>query len=140
MALYIPILIIVISNVFYHISAKSTPSDINAFASLTITYAVAALCSLVLFFITAKNTNIIAEYKHLNWSCFILGIVIVGLEVGFILMYKAGWNISVGQFVASTILAIILIFVGVILYKEVFTVKKVAGIIICLFGMWLINF
>ena len=63
----------------------------------------------------------------------------VGLEAGFILMYKAGWNISTAQIVQSVILAVVLIFVGCLLYKEIITVQKIVGILICLGGLYLIN-
>ena len=37
-----PIALVVGVNVFYHITTKSTPEGVNAFASLTITYLVGA--------------------------------------------------------------------------------------------------
>ena len=40
-----PILIVVGANTFYHICAKSTPENANAFASLAITYGVGAAFS-----------------------------------------------------------------------------------------------
>ena len=40
-----PILIVVGANTFYHICAKSTPENANAFASLAITYGVGAVLS-----------------------------------------------------------------------------------------------
>jgi len=46
------------------------------------------------------------------------GITIVGLEVGFIQMYRAGWNISIGSLVANIILAVVLIIVGLLIYKD----------------------
>ena len=40
-----PILIIVASNVLYNVVTKSTPQNVNVFASMTVTYAVgAAVC------------------------------------------------------------------------------------------------
>lgn len=139
MNLYIPIFIVVVSNTFYHISAKSTPEGINAFASLSVTYTVGALASLFLYFLTQKHANLIAEYQQLNWSSIILGLSVVGLEAGFLLMYRVGWAISTAQIVQSVILAIVLIFVGCILYKEIITVQKIVGILICLGGLYLIN-
>ena len=43
-----PIGLVVLSNVVYQICAKSIPSEINPFASLTITYVVAAIASAVI--------------------------------------------------------------------------------------------
>ena len=140
---YIPIIILVVANTVYHICSKSTSGDINAFASLFITYLIGAIVSLVLYFTTQKATNgslnLINEYKNLNWASIVLGFAIVGLEVGFILMYRCGWEVSTGQLVQAAILAIVLVFVGVLLYKEAITLTKIAGIAICLIGLYLIN-
>ena len=139
MNIYIPIIIVVLANTFYHVCTKSTPADINPFAALSITYLVGALTSLGMFFITQKSANLLAEYRHLNWTSFVLGIAIVGLEAGFIYMYKVGWNVSTGQLVASALLAIVLIFVGWLIYHEVITAEKLIGIVICLVGLYFIN-
>ncbi len=134
-----PIALIVISNVFYNICSKETPSAIDPFASLTVTYIIGALVSLVLYFTINKSGNLIQEYKSINWSSFVLGIAIVGLEAGSIYMYKAGWNVSSGHIFHGTILAICLIFIGALIYHETITVTKIAGILICMFGLFLIN-
>lgn len=134
-----PLGLAVLSNVFYQICAKSVPDKMNPFASLTITYVVGAIASLILFYALNKDGNIIREYQKTNWAPFVLGLVIVGLEVGFIYAYKAGWPVSVAQIVQAAILSVILIFVGYMLYKESITWNKIAGIIVCLAGLVLIN-
>jgi len=139
MNLYWPIALIVLSNVFYNVCSKSTPAEINPFASLTITYVIGALFSGVMYFALNKGGNLLQEYHHVNWSTFVLGLAIVGLEAGSIYMYKAGWNISTGQLVYSSILAIILIMVGYFFYHEAITGTKIAGILICMVGLFFIN-
>jgi len=139
MNLYWPIALIVLSNVFYHLCSKSTPTEINPFASLTITYMIGAVFSGVMYFILNKGGNLLREYHNVNWSAFVLGLAIVGLEAGSIYMYKAGWNISTGQLVYSSILAIILILVGHFFYQEAITGTKIAGILICMVGLFFIN-
>lgn len=137
----LPLILIIVSNTIYQICSKSIPSDMNAFASFTITYAVASLVSLLLYLIVShKNIHLIAEYQKTNWAPFLLGVVIVGLEVGFIYCYKAGWPVSTLAIVSSAILAIALIGVGYLLYKEAITWNKILGIIICLVGLGFINF
>ncbi len=139
MSLYLPIALIVVSNVFYHICSKSTPQNINPFAALTVTYAIGAAVSALLYFLTNPGVSIVSQYKQLNWSSFVLGIAIVGLEAGTIWMYKAGWDISVGQLVHSSILAVCLIAVGYFCYHETITLTKAVGILVCLVGLFLIN-
>ena len=134
-----PIALVVLSNVVYQICAKSVPSAINPFASLTVTYLIGAVASAVLFFVLGREPNLIKEYSKLNWAPFVLGVVIVGLEVGWIYAYQAGWQVSTGFIVQSAFLAIALLAVGFILFHEAVTWNKVVGVCICLAGLVFIN-
>ena len=134
-----PILIIVLSNVLYNVCTKSTPSEINAFATLSVTYLVAAAVSFAIFFITSKNKNILTEFSKTNWTTFVLGFVIIGLELGYILAFRNGWKMNTASVTANITLAVALIFVSMIFYKESITLKQVAGIVLCGGGLVLIN-
>ena len=134
-----PIALVVISNVFYHICAKSVPNELNPLAALSITYLIGAVVSGLLFFILNKGENLVKETAKMNWAPFVLGIVIVGLEVGNIYAYKAGWEISVEAIVQSSVLAIALLVVGAVCFNEAFTWNKALGVVICLIGLVFIN-
>lgn len=134
-----PIALVVLSNVVYQICAKSVPQGMNPFASLTITYLVGAAASGILFFVLGHEDSLIREYQKMNWAPVILGIVIVGLEAGWLYAYKAGWQVSTGFIVQSAFLAVVLIFVGYLLYHEALTWNKLAGVAICLVGLVFIN-
>ena len=134
-----PIGLVVLSNVLYQICAKSTPRDIDPLASLTVTYAVGAVASAILYHVMNKGGRLFSEYSHLNWSSFVLGIVIVGLEVGFIYAYKAGWQVSTASIVQSSILAVALLLVGYLLYHEALSASKVVGMLICMVGLYFVN-
>lgn len=134
-----PIGLVVISNVVYQICAKSVPQGINPLASLTITYLVGAVASAILYFILNRGGNLFQEYGKLNWAPIVMGIVIVGLEAGWIYAYKAGWQVSVGFIVQSAFLAVALVFVGFLLYKEALTWNKLVGVGVCLAGLVVIN-
>ena len=134
-----PIVVAVTSDVFYQVSAKSLPAKVTTFASLTITYLVGAAVSMVLFYVLSGKHDIVAEWKYINWTTFVLGLAIVGLEAGSIYMYKAGWNINTGYLVKSMVLAIALIVVGYFLYKEQFTTTKALGVVMCIGGLYFIH-
>lgn len=134
-----PIILVVFSNIIYQIATKSVPKNMDPMASLTVTYVVGAICSTVMYFLMNKNGNLLVEYQKLNQYPFLLGVSIVGLEVGFIYAYKAGWPISTASIVQSAFLSLALIVVGALLYQETISANKIIGIIICLFGLWLIN-
>ena len=136
-----PIALVVFANVMYQICAKSMPADINPLAALTVTYMVAFLSSGVLYFaLNRGSANLIAEYGKLNWVPFVFGLVLVALEVGFIYAYKAGWPVSTAFIVQSAILAGFLLLVGYLLYHEPLAWNKIAGVVICLVGLYVINY
>ena len=134
-----PIALVVLSNTLYQVCAKSVPEGMNPLASLTVTYLIGAAVSCVMYYILNRDANLFREIRLTNWAPVVLGIVVVGLEVGFIYAFRAGWQVSVTQIVSSALVAVILIFVGYLLYHEAITWNKIVGIIICLAGLVLIN-
>ena len=134
-----PIALIVLSNTLYQICAKSVPEGMDPFASLTVTYLVGAVVSGILYFVLGSHTGLLKEYSKLNWAPIVLGLVIVGLEAGYIFAFKAGWQVSTAQVVQAAILAGVLLFVGYLLYHEALTWNKILGIVICLVGLVFIN-
>ncbi|MBI4856603.1 MAG: EamA family transporter [Acetobacterium woodii] len=134
-----PIILIVTANVFYNICTKSTPETANPFLSLLVTYLVAALLTFLLMITNGLDEGLIQSFKRLNWTSFALGISVVALEFGYISAYRAGWNISLGSLVANISLAILLIPVGLLFYKEVLTTNHLIGIALCLAGLFFIN-
>ena len=135
-----PIALVIVCNTVYQVCAKSVPADMNPLASLTVTYLVAAVMSGLLYVWLGEGTDFLGEYKKLNWAPFTLGIVIVGLEAGWIYAYKAGWPVSTAFIVQSSVLAAALLLVGYWLYQEPLAWNKIVGVVICLIGLVVINY
>ena len=94
--------------------------------------------SVVMFFLTSDSKNLLVELSKTNWSALALGIAIVGLEFGYICIYRAGWKIGVASLVANISLACVLLLIGLFVYKEVITLKQLLGMGICAVGLMLI--
>lgn len=135
----LPIALVVISNCFYNITTKKTPESANAFLSLFVTYAVAAIISFLIFIIGYRSTEISAEMKKLNWTSLALGMIIIGLEVGYIFVYRAGWDVSRAPLVANCALAIALIFIGAIFFREKITLRQIGGMAVCIAGLIIVT-
>lgn len=133
-----PVLVVVAANTVYNIAAKSTPADVNSFASLAVTYAVGAALSVVMFLLTSQNKNILSELSKINATAVWLGVAIVALEFGYICIYRAGWKISVATLAANLSLACVLVLVGVLLYREAISIKQIIGIALAAAGLMLI--
>lgn len=139
MYFYLPIITVVCSSVIYHVCAKSTSPKINAFASLAVTYLIGAVVSAGLYYLTSPTKRLAEELSRVNWATLVLGLAIVGLEAGNIFMYKVGWDISLGPLVTSSTLAVTLLAVGVLFYREELSLTKVVGIVLCVAGLILVN-
>ena len=139
LSFYLPIVIIIGTNTLYNLSTKNLPENVNAFASLTVTYVISAIASYVLFLLNGKEKNIITEIGKMNIWSVVLGLAIVFLEYGFIAMYRAGWKISVGSLVANVSVAIVLLLVGYLFYHENITLKQLLGVLACAFGLYLLK-
>lgn len=131
-----PLLLIILSNTFYNICTKSIPDNTDAFGTLIITYIAGGLAAFILFF---THTGRINFTNNFNWSSLILGFAIVGLEAGYVYLFRAGWEISKGSLIANTCLAVILMFVGYFMYHENISLRQIIGAVICLFGLYLIS-
>ncbi|MGI6434706.1 MAG: EamA family transporter [Syntrophomonadaceae bacterium] len=133
------IVLIVASNILYNICQKSTPGKADPFSALFITYLTAAFLTIMIFLLNKTDKNLLQSFKDLNWTSIALGISIVGLEFGYLMAYRAGWKISVGSLVANIALALMLIPIGILFYKEGFGINKVLGATLCIIGLILIN-
>ena len=109
---------------------KSMPNDVNPFGALMVTYLVAAIISAIIFVYVAGPSNVGAEISKINWTSVVLALAIVGLEVGYVFVYRAGWTVSTASVVANIGLACVLIFVGYFLYRENVSFNQIVGIIL----------
>ena len=77
--------------------------------------------------------------RQVNWASFALALAIVGLEIGFLLAYRAGWNIALTAAVSNVAVTLLLIPVGLLLFKEKVSLVNIFGVILCVAGLVLVN-
>jgi len=130
---------ILFGGVLYHISQKSVPRTVNPFAAIMSAYVIgAALCAVALAF-DRGGANLLDSVRNSNWAVVALGVGALIIEVGFLLAYRAGWNISVASVVTNISVALILIPIGLLVFKEQLSLRSAAGIACCLLGLYLIS-
>ena len=133
------IVLIVVSNIVYNVCQKSTPRNVNPFSAMLVTYLTAAILMVIAAQFYKTDKGFFQSFNDLNWTSFALGVTIVGLELGYLLAYRAGWNISVGSLVANIFLAIMLIPIGILFFKEGFVLNQIIGVVFCMVGLILVN-
>ncbi|HEU0175989.1 MAG TPA: EamA family transporter [Blastocatellia bacterium] len=136
---FLPIAMIISGGVLYHVAQKSVPRTVNPFAAIMIAYAIGiALCAIGLAF-DHNGGPFINSVKNSNWAVAALGLGALIIESGFLLAYRAGWDISVASVVTSISVALILIPIGLFVFKEHLSLRSAAGIACCLLGLYLIS-
>ena len=115
-----PLLLIIISNVLYNLCTKSIPKEADSFGTLILTYIAGAVIAYIFFLMHSHNVN---PFTSFNMPSLVLGFAIVGLEAGYVYLYRAGWKV--------------LLFVGALAYHENISLKQIAGAIVCMIGLYL---
>lgn len=136
---YFSIVLAVAASVMYHMVLKVTPAHVNPAISLVVTYGLAMVLSLGLLTLFPLKTGIVEAFKQLNWASYALALSLVGLEAGYLLAYRAGWRISVAAIFVNATMTLLLIPVGLSLFKEKLTPVNIAGILVCAAGLVMMN-
>ncbi len=136
---YFSITLAIVSSALYHFVAKSTPSNVNFTVSLLVTYAVAFVVVLFTFAFFPIKNGLSFELKQLNWATVGLAIAVVGIEFGFLLTYRAGWNLGIAAVLVNVIGSLIMIPVAVFIFKDKISLINIMGILVCLVGLVMLN-
>ena len=136
---YFSITLAIASSALYHFTAKSTPSNVNFTVSLLVTYAVAFLIVLFTFFFFPIKNGLSFELKQLNWASIGLAVAVVGIEFGFLLTYRAGWNLGIAAVLVNVVASLILVPVAIFFFKDDISWVNILGILVCLAGLVMLN-
>jgi drug/metabolite transporter (DMT)-like permease len=135
----LPLLLTILGGALYHLSSKSVPCTIHPLSAIILAYAAAiALCLLAAPFYQTDQ-SFTASFKEIGWAAIGIGAGAALIEVGFLLAYRAGWQLSVTSIIVNVSVALILIPFGLALFREKLSVWKVLGIVLCLAGLILIS-
>ena len=127
------------STVAYHVVLKMTPVGVNPLLSLMVTYGSVALLFAAVLVLAPGEFAWREELRQLNWTAIALALAIIGLDLGFILLYRTGFEVSLGALVTQTAAAMLLVGIGVLVFREKLDPSHGVGIVLCLAGLWLVN-
>jgi drug/metabolite transporter (DMT)-like permease len=136
---YFSITLAICSSALYHFTAKSTPSNVNFTVSLLVTYAVAFVVTLLTFIFYPLQNGLAAELEKLNWASIGLAVAIVGIEFGFLLVYRAGWHLGIAAVLVNVVASLILVPVAILVFKDKISWANILGIFVCFAGLVLLN-
>ncbi len=133
------LLLAIVCTVGYHLVLKLTPGGVNPLLSLMVTYALVTVTFAAILLLSPAAIEWRAELRQLNWTALALAVVIVGLDLGFLFLYRSGFEVSLGALVTQSAAALLLLAIGVAFFRERLSAANVAGLVLCLAGLWLVN-
>jgi drug/metabolite transporter (DMT)-like permease len=133
------IVLAIAGSVLYNVFQKMIAPAVNPLVSLLITYSMALALTAAALLAQPARASLPEALRQANWASFALGGAIVVLELGFLLAFRSGWNISLAALASQSATAILLVPIGLLAFKERITGMNIAGMAVCLAGLILMN-
>lgn len=131
-----PIGLIVFCSTAYQVGVKEISTGIHPLTVLVLTYLSASFASFILyFFLAPQGENRKKEIFSWNPSALGLGFSIVGIELGVVYMYRAGWTVQTSFILTNSLIVAALMAAGALFYKEELKLRQLAGVVLTLAGI-----
>jgi uncharacterized membrane protein len=132
---YTAIFLAIVSSMLYHVFVKLTPQGAHPALSLFVTYGLATILCGGMLLVQPLKTSLKDAFQQLNWSSYALALAIVGLEIAYILSYRAGWRISIAAVLVNTSVTMLLIPIGLLAFREKLSPLNAVGILVAIAGL-----
>jgi uncharacterized membrane protein len=139
MTALVPIALIVGSVVLYQVSQKLLPAGMNPWHALMVYYVLALGFTIIATLIDRPSQTLLESVRQSNWAVPLVALSIVGIEVGWILAFRAGGSISLTGLIVNVAVAVVVIPIGLLFFKEKISLVNLAGIALCVLGLSLIS-
>lgn len=128
--------------VVYQLVMKSLPRGVNPWWLLCLAYALAALACVpagLLWKRFVAPAETAPGLSHLTPAA-LIAVAVILIEIGYLLIYRSGWLLSVAPGVAQAVTLSTLFLIGLLFFAEHLTLYKFAGLALCLTGIFLLTY
>lgn len=139
---YASMAIAIIGLTVYQLIMKSAPRGVNPWWLLALAYLVAALICIPAGYLwkrTIAPDETAPGISHLT-AASLIALAVILIEIGYLLVYRANWPMSLAPVVAQTFTIALLLVTGILFFKESFSFTKASGLALALAGVFLITF
>lgn len=140
MSYFFPPILIVGGLVIYQVSQKSTDQNANPFIVIIMAYLIGiAACIGGYFLIPRQDAALVPMMRSVIWPALGIGLGAAAIEIGFLLAYRTGWNLSLLPISVNVCGAMLLILIGIFAFRESVSIEKIIGVFLCIGGLILIT-
>ena len=137
---YLSACVAIVGAVGYQYFVKRVPESINPIVSVMGMYVAVLAISVCLLPFFSSAGGFRNHVRQLSWIQIALAISVLMIELGFLLMYRSGWNLGTGNLVTGAVVNILLVGLGVLLLGETVSLVNAVGIALCILGVVLISY
>lgn len=131
-----PVALVAVSLVVYQLAQRVVSGGSNPWAPLLVAYVVGvAFCGTALF-MTAPS--FIGELRALSVGSLVLGLAVVGIEFGYLMAHRVGWNLAALGMFGSVTATVGLAVIAASFLDEPIELRGLAGMGCCVVGLVLL--
>lgn len=135
----LPLLTAISGGVLYHFSSKSVPATFNPVLAIITAYLIAIVVCLLGLSVFPLRGSLTDAAREINWAICGIGVGAALIEIGFLLAYRSGSQLSLSSIIVNVAVALLLIPVSLAFFREKLSAWNVLGIVLCLAGLALIS-
>ncbi len=137
---YISALLAVLGGLGYQFFIKRVPVTLNPLVNVVSIYLVVIILCTILLPLFPLEGGLRKHLSQLSWLQLALAISVTMIELGFLLMYRYGWNLSTGNLITSVFINVALVVIGIALLSEKLNAINLVGIALSIVGVALISY
>ncbi|MCS6908945.1 MAG: EamA family transporter [Anaerolineales bacterium] len=130
----------ILGSVAYHHFVKRISPAIHPIVSIVGIYVGVLLLSGSLLLVFPPAEGYRHHFRQINWVQLAVAISVFLIELGFVLMYRAGWNLSTANLVTGVVINILLVALGLLLLREKVSLINAIGIVLSIIGVAMISY
>lgn len=132
---YASLALAVCSVAGYHLAMKLVPPHVNPFLPLAAAYLLAFLVCLAGLFLWPHGSRALGELRP---GVLAIALTVVGIELGFLLAYRAGVSVGYAALAVNVASALVLMPIALWFFKDHLSASKLAGVALSLGGLALL--
>lgn len=137
---YVSAIVAILGAIGYQYFVKNVPESVNPIVSLISMYLAVLVFGVVLLIFFPPVEGIPTHIRKLNWIQLGLAGSVILIELGFLLMYRNGWDLSTGNLITGVFVNLVLVMIGALFVKEKISLVNLIGIGLSIIGVTLISF
>ena len=137
---YLSALIAIIGAVMYQYFVKQVPATLNPVISVLGVYVAVFILNLILLPLFHSEGGFVKQIRQLNWIQLAIAVSVAFIELGFLLMYRNGWNLSTGNLITGVVVNVVLFGLGIMVLDEKMSLINAIGAVVSIVGVALISY